>query len=348
VSVKKKAPKKRLTYKDAGVNIDATDRFVDRLGELTRKTRDGRVISDFRHFAGMYQLDLKGMEEPVLVATTDGVGTKLRVAHLTGRHDSVGVDLVAMCANDLITCGAKPLLFLDYFATGEFEHEQAVELIAGIVDGCKQAGMVLIGGETAEMPGFYKKGEYDLAGFANGIVDRKKIIDGTRIAPGDVVLGVKSSGLHSNGYSLARKVLLDRAKLPLGKKPKGFELTLGDTLLEPTRIYVQLVTKLLALHDLKGIAHITGGGLPDNIRRLLPEGCRVTLERESWEVPAIFRLIEKLGNVPAGDMYRTFNMGIGLALIADADTAARMERSAPEPLIRIGRVEEGDTDVVLA
>ena len=343
-AARKAARARSLTYKSAGVNIDRTDDFVERLGSLTRSTRDDRVISDFRAFSGWYLMDLKGMEEPVLVATTDGVGTKLRVAHLMKRHDTVGIDLVAMCANDLITCGAKPLLFLDYFATGTFSTREGVAILTGIVEGCKQAGMVLIGGETAEMPGFYKKGEYDLAGFANGLVDRKRIIDGTSIRPGDVVLGVPSSGLHSNGYSLARKVLLERARLPLGRTPKGLDQPLGDALLEPTRIYVKLVRELVEKHDLHGIAHITGGGLPDNIRRLLPAGCRVVLESERWKRPGIFDLIERHGKVPRGDMIRTFNMGIGLALIADAEVAHAMQLEVPE-LVEIGRVDAGEADV---
>lgn len=330
-----------VTYKSAGVNIDRTDDFVDKLADLTRATRDKRVISDFRAFSGHYLMDLKGLEEPVLVATTDGVGTKLRVAHLLRRHDTVGIDLVAMCANDLITCGAKPLLFLDYYATGQFKTAEGLRVLEGIVEGCKQAGMVLIGGETAEMPGFYKKGEYDLAGFANGLVDRKKIIDGSRVKAGDVVVGVPSSGLHSNGYSLARKVLLDRAKLSLTRTAKGLDRPLGEALLEPTRIYVKLVQALLAKHDLKLIAHITGGGLPDNIKRLLPVNCTVKLQQESWHRPAIFDLIEKLGRVPRKDMIRTFNMGIGLALIVDAKTADRIIKEHRECRI-IGHVSAGE------
>ena len=346
------APAKKtraLTYKSAGVNIDRTDDFVERLGELTKATRTvtsdgGRVLSDFRAFSGHYLMDLAGMDEPVLVATTDGVGTKLRVAHLLKRHDTVGIDLVAMCANDLITCGAKPVLFLDYYATGQFRTAEGVAILEGIVEGCKQAGMVLIGGETAEMPGFYKKGEYDLAGFANGLVDRKRIIDGSRIKAGDVVVGVPSSGLHSNGYSLARKVLLDRAKLSLTRTLKGFDRPLGEVLLEPTRIYVKLVAQLLAKHDLKGIAHITGGGLPDNVARLLPAGCLVKLQQERWTRPGIFDLIEKHGKVPRADMIRTFNMGIGLALVVEPAVADRIIKEVRECRI-IGHVSAGEAGV---
>jgi phosphoribosylformylglycinamidine cyclo-ligase len=334
-----------LRYRDAGVDTDATDAFVGRLMELTRETRDARVLSDFSAFAGMYLLDLAGIEEPVLVATTDGVGTKLAVAQACGRHDTVGIDLVAMSANDLITCGARPLLFLDYLATGRFAAAEAEAILSGIVDGCKQAGMVLIGGETAEMPGFYRRGEYDLAGFAVGIADRRRLVDPRRIRPGDVVLGARSSGLHSNGYSLARKALLTRAGLDLSRRPRGLGATLADELLRPTRIYVKLVGDLVRRFDVHAVAHITGGGLPGNIRRLLPAGCRARLWRESWPAPPIFDLIRRCGRVPDAEMFRTFNMGIGLALVVGAGDAEAVVRAAGGELIRIGRIEAGEVDV---
>jgi phosphoribosylformylglycinamidine cyclo-ligase len=308
------------TYRDAGVDIDAGDEFIDRIKPLVRSTFRPEVLTDLGGFGGLFGLQADKYKEPVLVSGTDGVGTKLKIAFMMEKHDSVGIDLVAMCVNDIAVSGAEPLFFLDYFATGKLSVSKAQEVVAGIAEGCRQAGCALIGGETAEMPSFYPEGEYDLAGFAVGVVDRSKIIDGRNIAPGDVVLGLASSGLHSNGYSLARRVLFDQAKLTAVSRLSELDGSIGEILLSPTRIYARKILALLEQFPIKGIAHITGGGITENLPRVLPKGVRARITRKAWPVPPIFDVIGQLGQVDCDEMYRVFNMGIGLIVVASQNT----------------------------
>ncbi len=306
-----------MTYAAAGVDIAAGDRLVQRIGRLARTTRRPEIVGGIGGFAALTALPRR-YRNPLLVTATDGVGTKLRIAFATGRHDSVGIDLVAMCVNDLLTIGAEPLLFLDYLGTGKLDVAQATAVVRGIARGCRQAGAALVGGETAELPSFYSQGEYDLAGFAVGVVERRRVIDGRTIRPGDALIALPSTGLHSNGFALARRVLLDRARLPLGRKPAGWRTTLGTELLRPTRIYVRTVRDLLAHMPpgaIRGMAHITGGGLPGNVPRILPPTCHAVVERGSWKTPLIFDTIARLGRVSRKEMDRTFNNGVGYVLV---------------------------------
>lgn len=309
------------TYRDAGVDIDAGDEFVDRISPLVRSTFRPEVLTDIGGFGGLFRLQTHRYAEPVLVSGTDGVGTKLKIAFLTDRHDTVGIDLVAMCVNDIVVSGAEPLFFLDYFATGKLAVLKAQCVVKGIAEGCRQAGCALIGGETAEMPSFYTEGEYDLAGFAVGVVDRSKIIDGRSIGPGDALIGLASTGLHSNGYSLARRVLLDQAKLSMTSRLPELDQPLGDVLLTPTRIYAKQVLGLIQEYPINGIAHITGGGITENLPRVFPSGVRAQVQRSAWSVPPIFQAIARLGQVEREEMYRVFNMGIGLILVVPASAA---------------------------
>jgi phosphoribosylformylglycinamidine cyclo-ligase len=332
-----------LTYRDAGVDIDEGDRFVELIKPLARPTLRPEVLAGIGGFGGLFAIDLARWKEPVLVSGTDGVGTKLKVAFAMGRHATVGIDLVAMSVNDVAVVGAEPLFFLDYFATGKLEALQGAEVVKGIAEGCRQAGCTLLGGETAEMPGFYAKGEYDLAGFAVGCVERSRIVDGRSVEPGDAVLGVASSGLHSNGYSLARRALLDRH--PLGWTPP--ELgggTLADALLEPTRIYAKDILALLAALPVKAFAHVTGGGLPGNVPRNLPDGTRAVLDARRWPRPPIFDLVQREGDVPQDDMDRTFNMGLGLVAVlapAHAGEARRVLAARGLESWVVGGIEKG-------
>jgi phosphoribosylformylglycinamidine cyclo-ligase len=332
-----------LTYRDAGVDIDEGDRLVDLIKPLARPTLRPEVLAGIGGFGGLFALDLKKWKEPVLVSGTDGVGTKLKVAFEADRHDTVGIDLVAMCVNDIAVVGAEPLWFLDYFATGKLSAEQGAAVVKGIAEGCRQAGCALIGGETAELPGFYAKGEYDLAGFSVGCVERSKIVDGKDVAPGDLVLGVASTGLHSNGYSLARKALMER--YPLDHRFASIPgKTLADLLLEPTKIYAKQLLAVLEKVRLKSIAHITGGGLPGNVPRNLPDGTRAIVEEQRWERPAIFDLIEREGQVPRDEMYRTFNMGLGLTLVVapgDEQAALAAVRAQGLSAWTVGAIEKG-------
>jgi phosphoribosylformylglycinamidine cyclo-ligase len=333
-----------LTYRDAGVDMDEGDRLVDLIKPLARPTLRPEVLAGIGGFGGLFALDAKKYREPVLVSGTDGVGTKLKVAFAANRHGTIGQDLVAMCVNDVAVVGAEPLFFLDYFATGKLSAEQGAEVVKGIAEGCRLAGCALIGGETAELPGFYAPGEYDLAGFAVGCVERSRIVDGRTVAPGDLVLGIASSGLHSNGYSLARKALLERHPLDATFDALGGR-TLVDALLEPTRIYAKDVLALLERVAVKAFAHVTGGGLPGNVPRNLPDGTRAVLEERRWPRPAIFDLVEREGQVPRDEMYRTFNMGLGLvAVVAPADEAAAHEvlRARGLDAWTVGAVEKGD------
>ncbi len=321
-----------LTYRDAGVDIDAGDELVERIKPHVARTLRREVIGGLGGFGGLFAVP-PGYREPVLVSGTDGVGTKLKVAFATGRHDTIGIDLVAMCVNDIAVMGAEPLFFLDYFASGKLEVATGEAIVAGIAEGCHQAGCALIGGETAELPGMYPPGEYDLAGFAVGVVERSLILDGARITVGDAVIGVASSGLHSNGYSLARKVLLEQLGLPLAE--------VAEDLLRPTRIYVRALRAVLKSCDLRGAAHITGGGLVENPPRILRDGLALRLDERSWPLPALFARIRAGGPVAPPEMRRTFNMGIGLVLVVPPpETQACLAacESAGETAYPIGEV----------
>ncbi|WP_242354617.1 MULTISPECIES: phosphoribosylformylglycinamidine cyclo-ligase [Anaeromyxobacter] len=332
-----------LTYRDAGVDIDEGDRLVELIKPHARPTLRPEVLAGIGGFGGLFALDVKKYREPVLVSGTDGVGTKLKVAFEANRHDTIGIDLVAMCVNDVAVVGAEPLFFLDYYGTGKLSAEQGAEVVKGIAEGCRQAGCALIGGETAELPGFYAPGEYDLAGFAVGCVDRSRIVDGKTVAKGDLVIGVASTGLHSNGYSLARKALLEKNPLDRRFDALGGR-TLAEALLEPTRIYAKDVLALLEAVPVKAFSHITGGGLPGNVPRTLPDGTRAVLEERRWPRPAIFDLVEREGGVPRDEMYRTFNMGLGLvAVVAPGDEAAAHAalRARGLDAWTVGQIEDG-------
>ena len=334
------------TYKQAGVDAEAGDALVERIKPHAERTRRAEVLSGVGGFGGLFAFPGDRYREPVLVAGTDGVGTKLKLAFQAGEHRSVGIDLVAMSVNDVVTSGAEPLFFLDYFATSRLDVDQAARVVEGIADGCELAGCTLLGGETAELPGFYARGEYDLAGFAVGVVERERLITGQSIRPGDALLGFASSGLHSNGYSLARKVLLEDAGLQLDARAPGLDRPLGDVLLEPTRIYVKDV---LALNEhlafgLKGLAHVTGSGIPGNLPRCLPQGTRAVLSERSWERPPVFDLIQRLGNVDREEMFHAFNMGLGLVAVldtGDVPAALRFLRARGVTAWEVGRVEAG-------
>ncbi len=332
-----------ITYKDAGVDIDAGDHLVDRIKPLAAKTMIPEVLGGVGGFAGLCGLPAD-IEDPVLVSGTDGVGTKLKLAFTLDRHDTVGIDLVAMCVNDVVTVGARPLFFLDYFATGKLDVDQAEQVIRGIARGCELAGCALLGGETAELPGFYGGGEYDLAGFAVGVVSRKRILDGKRVRPGHRLLALASSGLHSNGYSLARKVLLDGdgALDPKATAP-GLDAPLGEVLLRPTRIYAKAVQAAMAAGEVVACSHITGGGLPGNLPRVLPDGLGAEVDPSRWVEPPIYRLIAEKGNVELREMRRTFNLGVGFVLVCPEESADRVAaalQAAGETVSDIGRIVE--------
>jgi phosphoribosylformylglycinamidine cyclo-ligase len=328
------------TYRQAGVDIEAGNEFVRRITPLVRSTFRPEVLTDLGGFGGLFRFQADRYTDPVLVSGTDGVGTKLKIAFLMDRHDTVGVDLVAMCVNDVAVSGAEPLFFLDYLATGKLSVSKAEAIVRGIAEGCRQAGCALIGGETAEMPSFYAEGEYDLAGFAVGVVDRPKLIDGRDIVPGDVLVGLASSGLHSNGYSLVRRVLLDECGLKMDSRVPELAQPLGETLLTPTRIYAKQILALAREFSIKGVAHITGGGITENLPRVLPKGCRARIRRGAWPVPAIFGVIQKRGRVDQDEMYRVFNMGIGLILIVPQAAAEGVMARAVELGERAYRIGE--------
>lgn len=337
-----------MDYKKAGVDIEAGNDFVRRIRPLVRSTFRPEVLTDIGGFGGLFRLDSKKYRDPVLVSGTDGVGTKLRIAFLMGRHDRVGIDLVAMCVNDVAVCGAEPLFFLDYLAVGKLAVGKAETIVAGIAEGCRQAGCALIGGETAEMPGFYADEDYDLAGFAVGVVERDQLIDGSLVRPGDVLIGLASTGLHSNGYSLARRALLDEAKMALDEPIPVLGETLGEALLRPTRIYVKTIRALVASGDIHAIAHITGGGLTENIPRVLPAGCRAVITRGAWAQPPIFGLIQSCGGVDDAEMARVFNLGIGLVLVVPSDRAGQVMQAADaqgDQAVRMGVIESGEPGV---
>jgi phosphoribosylformylglycinamidine cyclo-ligase len=334
-----------MDYKQAGVDIEAGNEVVRRIRSLARGTFTPGVLSEIGSFGGLFRLDASGVADPVLVASADGVGTKLRVAFLAGVHRTVGVDLVNHCVNDILVQGARPLFFLDYLATGRLDPDVAVQVVEGLSAACRDNGCALLGGETAEMPGFYADGEYDVAGFIVGVVGRDQLIDGKRIVPGDALIGVSSSGLHTNGYSLARRIAFDVAKLRVDSRVPDLGTTVGAALLEPHRSYLPLIRPLLPSGVIKGMAHITGGGITDNLPRILPEGTSAVIDRSSWRVPAIFQWLQRTGNVPEDDMLRTFNMGIGLIVACDDASADRLVDQLGSGATRIGRVEPGDRSV---
>lgn len=316
-----RTPNGSLSYRDAGVDIDAGNELVERIKPVVKSTMRPEVLTGLGGFGALFELDFNKWREPLLVSGTDGVGTKLLLARYMGRHDTIGIDLVAMCVNDILTCGAEPLFFLDYFATGKLDVDEAASVIAGIAEGCNQAGCALIGGETAEMPGMYDAGDYDLAGFAVGAVERSRLLDGGRIEAGHQVIGMASSGPHSNGYSLIRKVI-ERSAADLGEPLPGDvspAATLGDALLAPTRIYVRPVLKLLESGNIDGLAHITGGGLTENISRILPGGLGLVIDSTAWRRPAVFDWLQREGRISEAEMLRTFNCGVGMVMLAQPD-----------------------------
>lgn len=338
----------KLTYASAGVDIEAGNRAVKLMRDSVRKTFRPEVLTDIGGFGGLFALDTARYKQPVLVSGTDGVGTKLRVAMLMDRHDTIGIDAVAMCANDVLVQGAEPLFFLDYLAVGKLVPEKIASIVDGVAEGCRQAGCALIGGETAEMPGFYAENEYDIAGFVVGVVDRTNILDGSGIKPGDCLIGLPSSGLHSNGYSLARKVLLEVAGYKVDAFLPELERTVGEEMLEPTRIYVKSILPLLAQYKILGLAHITGGGLTENIPRILPKGTSVLLKRSAWPVPPVFSLIQRIGRIEENEMLRTFNNGIGMVMAAPSDQAQDIINTlakSGENSYLIGEVVAGDGKV---
>jgi phosphoribosylformylglycinamidine cyclo-ligase len=339
-----------MDYKASGVDIDAGNETVRRIKSLARGTFTSGVLSDIGSFGGLFRLDRDRYQEPVLVSSADGVGTKLKVAFMTGRHDTVGADLVNHCVNDILVQGAEPLFFLDYLATGRLLPAVAEQVVSGIARGCRENGCALLGGETAEMPGFYADGEYDIAGFIVGVVERSKVIDGRSVVPGDVLIGLPSAGLHTNGYSLARRVLFETAGWTADTFVAELGSTVGETLLAPHRSYLSLVQPLLARHSVKGLAHITGGGITENLPRVLPEGCSAEIDVRAWNVPALFRLLEERGPIPRDEMFRAFNMGIGLILVCPPREVERvintLARTGEPDAVRIGLVVSGPRQVI--
>jgi len=335
-----------MEYKSAGVDIDAGNETVRRIKSLARATFTPGVLSEIGSFGGLFQLNTDRYREPVLVSSADGVGTKLKVAFITHRHDTVGADLVNHCVNDILVQGAEPLFFLDYLATGRLLPDVAEQVIAGVARGCRENGCALIGGETAEMPGFYADGEYDLAGFIVGVVERSGIIDGRGIAPGDALIGVPSAGLHTNGYSLARHVLFDLSGLTADTVVPECGSTVGEALLAPHRSYLTAMRPLIAAGLVKGMAHITGGGITENVPRILPAGCAASVDRSAWVVPPIFTTIQQRGRIGIDEMYRAFNMGIGLVVACAASDEVRVLAMLNEQrAIVVGRVKAGEREV---
>lgn len=333
-----------ISYKDSGVDVERGYKAVELMKKHVKSTYDANVLGDIGSFGGFYSITGEKMEEPVLVAGTDGVGTKLKYAFLLEKHDTIGIDAVAMCVNDIVCQGAKPLFFLDYYACGLLDPEAEAEVVKGIAEGCRQARCALIGGETAEMPGFYPRGEYDLAGFAVGIVDKKKVINGKEIRPGDVLIGIKSSGVHSNGYSLVRKLFGDSDKAEMEKYDERLGGTLAEVLLKPTKIYVRSILSLISKVPVKGIAHITGGGFLENIPRIFPEGVGCEIVKDSYEVPPVFKVMQEKADISDEQIYNTFNMGIGMVVCVSPENAeaavAALEESGEEVAL-IGKTVAG-------
>lgn len=333
-------------YKEAGVNIDAGNETVRRIKGLVRSTYNNHVLGDLGSFGGLFAFPKNDYQEPILVSSTDGVGTKLKVAFALEKYNTVGYDLVNHCVNDILVQGAKPLFFLDYIGTGSLEPSNAEAVVSGLARGCRENGCVLIGGETAEMPGIYAPGEFDLVGTIVGVVDRELLITGANIAPGDVVLGLASTGLHTNGYSLARKICFEKAGLKPTDTIPELEESIGETLLASHRSYFNELYPLITRKALKGLAHITGGGFYDNIPRILPEGCGVEIEKGSWPVLPIFKFLQEAGNVPDEQAYRVFNMGIGMVIVCAAEMEAEVRKQVPE-VYKIGKVVKGERVVVV-
>ena len=339
----KASPSASLSYRDAGVDIDAGNALIERIKPIVTQTFRPGVLTGLGGFGALFELPLDRYREPVLVSGTDGVGTKLKLALELGKHDTIGIDLVAMCANDIVVAGAEPLFFLDYYATGRLDVEVATDVIRGIAAGCELAGAALTGGETAEMPGMYHAGDYDLAGFCVGIAEKSRLIQPERVTPGDVLIGLAASGPHSNGYSLIRKILeLSEADLaqPLG------DTTLGQALLAPTRIYVKPLLALMGAIDIHALAHITGGGLPENLPRVLPDGCKAVIDSDSWQLPPVFQWLQQQGGVANSELLRTFNCGVGMVVCVaatDADTALEQLREAGETAWTLGHIASTDS-----
>ncbi|WP_416198559.1 MAG: Phosphoribosylformylglycinamidine cyclo-ligase [Sporanaerobacter sp.] len=340
----------KLTYKDSGVDKEAGYKEVSMIKQFIKNTYTEGVVSDIGGFGGMFALNTLEYNEPILVSGTDGVGTKLKIAFMMDKHNTIGEDCVAMCVNDVLCQGAKPLFFLDYIATGKLIPEKMASIVEGVANGCIKAGCALIGGETAEMPGFYADGEYDIAGFGVGIVDKKDIIDGSKIKEGDVLIGLPSSGVHSNGYSLVRKVFFEKEKISLDKYFSEFQSTLGEELLKPTRIYTHPMYELIKKFNIKGISHITGGGFYENIPRMLPEGLTAVVNTKVIETPYIFSLIEKCGKIERDEMYATFNMGIGMVFAVDsteADAVMSFLNEKGEKGVFLGEVQRKEEKIIL-
>jgi len=336
---------KKLTYKDAGVDIDTADKFVQKIKDLVKPTLRHEVVGGIGGFGSLFALNTQKYREPLLVSSTDGVGTKLRIASMMDKHDTAGIDLVAMCVNDIIVMGAEPLFMLDYISIGKIDTTILTEVMSGIVAGCTEADCALVGGETAEMPSFYKPGEYDLAGFAVGVVEREKVIDGTAIKRGDRIIGIASNGIHSNGLSLARKIVFEKLGLQPDTMVEELGCTIGEELLRPTRIYVRTIMNLLRDFTINGIAHITGGGLVDNISRILPQGLTANICKGCWQVPPIFTLLKKYGNISDEEMLRTFNNGIGMVLMVNPDDEEEILlrlKALQEKAMTIGEIEARD------
>jgi len=345
----KKSTNQSLSYRDAGVDIDAGNQFVEDIKPHVARTMRPEVIGGLGGFGALFEIPLDRYTKPVLVSGTDGVGTKLKLANMMNKHDTIGIDLVAMCVNDILVLGAEPLYFLDYYATGKLDNAVAADVVKGIAEGCHQAGAALTGGETAEMPGMYSKGDYDLAGFCVGIVEKDQIIDSTKVGAGDALIAIASSGPHSNGYSLIRKVLeVSKADL---NQPCG-EQSLGEALLAPTRIYVKSIHALLEQVDVHAMSHITGGGLLENLPRVMPENTRAQIDASSWELPEVFKWLQQQGNIDSQEMYRTFNCGIGMVMVVnaeDADTAIETLSKAGEVAFKLGEITSstGEADAVV-
>jgi len=340
-----------INYSDAGVSIDAANQAKERISALARETFTANVLTEIGSFGGMFRADFGAMREPVLVASTDGVGTKLKLAFMTGIHNTVGYDLVCHCVNDILVQGARPLFFMDYIATGKMEPNVIAQLVEGLARGCREANCALLGGETAEMPGFYNEGEYDVAGTIIGVVDRQNIIDGSTIKVGDALLGLPSVGLHTNGYSLARKLMFEIAGHGPDTYIEALGCTVGEELLKPHRSYLPALIDLIEAKRIKGLAHITGGGLLENIPRILPEGCAVEIKEGSWDVLPVFEYLQRLGKIDKREMYRIFNMGVGMVIIADVESVDEVKSHLSrmgEKFFLIGAVVEGAREVRLA
>ncbi|WP_455656732.1 phosphoribosylformylglycinamidine cyclo-ligase [Phascolarctobacterium sp.] len=342
--------KRQMTYADAGVDIDAGNRAVELMKESVRATYRPEVIGDLGGFGGLFALNSGKYREPILVSGTDGVGTKLKLAFMADKHDTIGQDAVAMCVNDILVQGAEPLFFLDYIAVDKVDAEKVANIVQGVARACKESGCALIGGETAEMAGFYSQGEYDIAGFCVGVVEKSKMITGDKVAPGDVLLGLPSSGVHSNGFSLVRKICFGAMGYDMNTEIPEFGCSLGEKLLTPTRLYPKACLPLIEKFDLHGMVHITGGGFYDNIPRILPDSCNAEINAAAWDVPVVFQKLQEWGNVPWAEMYRTFNMGVGMVLVVDpaeADGVREHLTAAGETFYELGKVVAGNKKAVM-